>query len=129
VYGWFTLPYDPPEAQRVLGKDASIAAGSTTLVSPNAHFHASDVGKEVWIPGVLNPHTTITSLVPYVDSMAGLSDAALTSASAVDVKITRSRETLLEDWCMRPSRRCSSATASSRCAATASTRSDGRSCC
>lgn len=97
VYGWFTLPYDPPEAQRVLGKDASIAAGSKTLVSPNAHFHASDVGKEVWIPGVLPPHTTITSLVPYVDSTVGLSDAALTAASAVDVKITRSRETLLED--------------------------------
>lgn len=97
VYGWFTLPYDPPEAQRVLGKDASIAAGSTTLVSPNAHFHASDVGKQVWIPDVLKAYTTIKSLVPYVDSQVVLSDAALTSAGGVDVKITRSREQLLED--------------------------------
>lgn len=95
VYGWFNLPYAPAEAQRVVAKDASITAGSTTLVSPNAGFHASDVGKQVWIGNVLPADTTITSVLSA--STVVLSAAATANASGVDVKVTLSREQLLED--------------------------------
>ena len=52
VFGWFMLPYLKAEALRVLTKDAIIGIGATTVMSPNAHFHASDIGKEIWIDKV-----------------------------------------------------------------------------
>jgi hypothetical protein len=99
VFGWFTLPYLENEAQRTITADATILAGSGILVSRNGHFHANDVGKEVWLgaDGVLMPFTKIAATVPYDDSIALLDKAALKRADNVDVKIKKTRESLIED--------------------------------
>lgn len=97
VFGWFTLPYLKAEALRVLTKDAIIGVGATTVMSPNAHFHASDLHKEIWIDNVLPPWTTIVRLVDGNDNLAVVSNPAIATTLGADVKIKRSRKALTDD--------------------------------